>query len=109
MTKNELKTGMKVTYRNGKVRYVVKDTPFGDGLTDVNARVWASLTTYADDLTENTNHDEDIMKVETPVNKFRVLGGGKDTDYDVVWERNEVRRITLDELRAIIGEFTIIG
>ena len=109
MTKNDLMTGMRVTLRNGTTRLVMRNTPYGDGYTDVDVRKWGSFDKLNNDLTDRNDNAFDIMKVETPHNAFRVLGGGKSDDYDVVWTRRDTRRVTMDELREILGGDFVIA
>jgi hypothetical protein len=104
MTKTELKTGMKVVYRDGRIRMVLKDTPFGDGLVDERGRIWNPLNFYTDDLMDNTgNNLLDIMEVHVRDNKFHQAETFDLSTHVRVWKRVEPRRMTMDELREALG------
>lgn len=67
MTKNDLKSGMKVTLANGNVFLCIKDICYGDSLgfisLDEKETYYITLEHFKDDLTAY-NHDNDIVKVE---------------------------------------------
>lgn len=104
MNKTDLKTGMIVTLRNGNKRVVVKDTPFGDGITNFNGKnIWKRLDAYTNDLRDVDGDTQyDVMKVEVPSTKCKML-----TDFtalDTVWTRPaDVRRMTMAEVMAQLG------
>lgn len=112
MIKAELKSGMVVTLRNGNTRVVAINTPFGDGITNLSGKnVWKRLDAYTDDLKDVDGDSEyDIMSVAVPVNKFKVFNNLDDaTNLTTVWTRPaEARRITMDELRSMLGFDVII-
>ena len=103
MRKSDLKTGMLVEYRNGKIGKVLKDT----GAEDVIAgrgTGFMPLLSYREDLTtiNRSSADYDIMKVY----KYSALGlvGSYDIErYILAYERNEVKGYTIKELEEIIG------
>lgn len=70
MKKTDLKTGMRVEYRNGEERLV-------DGLFLINEKRHNTIVNYNDDLTNCFNKDMDIVRV-IEVSKC------------VLWERQEV-------------------
>lgn len=109
MTKFDLKTGMRVTYRNGDQRLVLLGTADGNILTNIPKHgdggvknKFADLDCeYAVDMINKIDHKWDIMKVETPENKFRYLSLGD--DYDVIWQRKEVKKMTVADVARALG------
>jgi len=116
---SDLTSGMRVTYRNGEARIVLKAPAFldvgyitdcptvltnipkhGDGgvknkFCDVSAE-------YDSTLIHKTNRDWDIMKVEIPVSKFRMLSLN-DADYVAVWIRKEAKKMTVADVARALG------
>lgn len=104
ISKANLNTGDRVVFRNGKVRFCVLNTAFGDGFVDFgDAKVWSPMTDYADDLTAvSGNHDWDIVKVDKPTKKTRI-GKTADDSFTNVFERVDVKRMTLDDVCKALG------
>lgn len=105
-----LHSGDVVEYRNGDHKVVLIDTTYGDIITSRDRKTYANLDEYDDELVYNGDHQYDIVKVYRPKNKFRHLSADIDADYDLIWERSEPRRVTMSELRDILGgDFEIVG
>ncbi len=112
MKKQELKTGMLVQTRKGKIGLVMKDNCYGKNAIIFNNNSWTSLDGFNDDLiwheeSKDRNYAKtvDIVKVYVPdlptgflsrVNKFSTL--------EPVWVREEsTPEYTLEELTNIVG------
>lgn len=98
-----LSTGDVVVYRNGDIKFVLRDTDYGDILTSRDRRTYAGLHEYNANFTYNGDHQYDIVKVYTPKNKFRCLSANIDEDYDLVWEATEVKQLTVAEISELLG------
>lgn len=112
MTKSELKTGMIVTQRGGKKLTVYRNCvcSFGssihnDVLVDAGVDCWHSLDYYTEDLRSNKGYPEfDIVKVELahhPYDFNKYPHEAKVTK--VLWERSEVKKMTVAEVEKILG------
>lgn len=90
-TKSQLKTGMKVTYRDGDVRTVSLNTEEGDKLSNEKGTFKADLDKYTEDLLHPTLRGMGIMRV---------------VSYDgaVLWERKEKtsEELKLEEIQETI-------
>lgn len=117
MTKSELRTGMVVTFRDGRKCMVYRDcdydSSYGNGkiksmTTLVTAEgTWSSLDSgnYQDNLKiyDNRKDDRDIMKVEV-VHHPRMMWQEYDpNNFTTIWERNEPKQMTVAEIEAILG------
>lgn len=80
MKKQDLRTGMKVQYRNGNIRLVDDEYLRDEKLDYVNA-----LDSYKDDLIH-----EDAIKRELDIMKVY------DWQHNLIWERKELPKITED-------------
>ena len=91
MTKKDLKDGDIVTLRNGD-RLILCDENFID-LSDENHNWISDLDCLNNDLTYYNENDEenDVIKVERPVK------------YETVFEREEVKELTVDEISEKLG------
>lgn len=63
MTKNELKTGYIVQYKNRKIRLVIKDWDGEDFLFGAKGQRWSRLDGWNDDLTHKNFETLDIVRV----------------------------------------------
>lgn len=108
MTKSELKTGMIVTYRDGKQRVVFKDTTMFECnknfITDgVN---WSLLSTWEEDLTCSFFKEMDIMKVEVATSFVMMCRNPVDIPSSyrkTIWERPTPKKMTVSEIESILG------
>ena len=92
MTKSDLKNRMVVEVRNGK-RYLVVDYLL---MCDSG---FLLLSDYDEDLMHNGDKDFDIVKVFDYVSNFNNIKRCN----DVVWERQEPKKLTLKEIESILG------
>lgn len=102
-TKADLKDGMVVEYRDGN-RLLV----FGHKLLDDNN--FDFINDIADDLTDKKykNKDFDIIKVYKVniENVKRLSDILKHENLELIWERNEVKHMTVNEMRGKLEELT---
>lgn len=102
MKKSDLRTGMKVAYRNGKIRYVI-----GKELYDVTGSRVNGLRSYNDDLTDKDNETwNDIVKVYVPARQGDiVLKSLKAVNYEIVWDREPLHELKIDgKLKTVSHE-----
>lgn len=104
ITKQDLKTGMRVTLRDGSVCIIVlNNLGLGcDKIIDLNDNSWAMLSSYDQHLRDNTDKNYDIMKVEEPYCSWEIF---RDDAYmKTVWKRKEdVVPFTKEELEVKLG------
>ena len=93
-TKSDLKNRMVVEYRNGDRRMVV------DGIL-MGISGYGVLSRYNDVLINKNNKDNDIVKVYRIVNTMNAMRF-VDED-DLIWERSEVKEVTLAEVEEKFG------
>lgn len=102
MTKDDLKTGMIVTLRNGEEYMVVLNHvkhPNGLIMSFTGEMKWDELNSYTDDLLcRGLNCAFDIVKVQIPTTNFLVY-----ETRDTLWEREEVKKITMKEVEEKFG------
>lgn len=116
MKKSELKTGMIVTLRNGNEYVFMKDFIVDDDYTMgscnegiiVNGHKpsWSKMNHYDHNLKAITISDRslDIMKVEIPNHPYAFTNIPYNRKYrKLVWERKEVKQMTVAEIEAILG------
>lgn len=105
MKKKDLNSGMIVEYRNGNLGLLVI-TRFGM-LIQVSNDSWGELSDLEEDLTYANNHEYDIIKVRAINFKMGILKRYW-ADAEIVWEREEVPELTMEEAIKKIGfEFKI--
>ena len=114
MTKSELKNGMIVTTREGKEYLFLKDFVLNDtyimsscdeGIL-VNGQIpsWNMMKNYNDDLTNIQYNELDIVKVEIVNHPHDLMNIMDEKWYrTLVWERKELRKMTVAEIEAILG------
>lgn len=107
MTKSNLQTGMIVTLRNGE-----KMSVYIDAITDTcrvgcdiitNGRQWSDLFYYNDNLTYQGNKERDIVKIELVSTRTDLNSTGGCSIGETIWERKEVKQMTVAEIEAILG------
>lgn len=65
MKKSKLKTGMRITQRNGDTAIVLLGTSNGDIVSCIGTKgTWSPLEEYNSDLTNKHGQEYDIVKVE---------------------------------------------
>lgn len=104
-TKSDLKTGMVVEYRNGSRRLVLRDYQ-GTGEDLLIGDRWSSFNFYNEDLTYSSgDKDYDIMKVYVAINYCDTLYllDSKCCKCRVVWERKEIKEVTLEQIAEKFG------
>lgn len=92
MTKSDLKNRMVVETREG-IRYLVVGEMLMRGAS------FLLLSDYDEDLMHNGDKDFDIVKVFDYVSNFNSIKRCN----DVVWQRQEPKKLTLKELEGILG------
>ena len=114
MTKSELKTGMVVRYRDGRLRMVMKDTEHSEKDIVVGMDGWVPLDDYNEDLTYPPLSDIDIMYV---YNVYQIpsytnlFNGDKLNDSyihdfgNLIWYRTETEttEMTIKEIEEKLG------
>ena len=114
MTKSELKTGMVVTYRDGRKAMVFKDcadnnfpTIFREEASMLISEeaTWLDLHYINEDLlyTDVYTDDLDIIMVEAAKHPFVLWLPYDQKNYTVIWERNPPKKMTVAEIEAILG------
>jgi hypothetical protein len=109
MTKSDLKTGMRVTYRNGNTAMVLKECDFfgsianGENEVIVNFAIssWIRFEHLNNDLTCRFNKSQDIVKIEIPEHPYEVFK--ENGSFYTVWERKEPKLVTIAEIEKILG------
>jgi hypothetical protein len=120
MTCTDLTSGMRVTYRNGETRLVLHLPIYGEqnfsdsfpivvftnipkhsegGVKNKFCDVYAE---YNMDMTHKTEKKWDVVKVEVPKNKFRLLSQ-TDDDYVTIYKRPEAKKMTVAEIASALG------
>lgn len=99
-TKADLKDGMIVEYRNGGRRIVVGDVLYGK-------TGYGKIAFYSENLLESNEFSEiDIMRVyETKYNQG-LCALFDDDNLRLIWKREEVKRMTVEEMRQKLEELT---
>lgn len=98
-TKADLKDGMVVAYRDGKRRLVLNNRLVGkDGYYELNM--------YTEDMKDKECSERDIMRVFkiviiTTLNRIFHI-----ENLELIWEREEVKRMTVEEMRKKLEELT---
>ena len=106
MKKSDLRTGMRVTTRDGRKYIVLLDIKHKyDGsknvLVEVGKRSWHNLDNFSDDLTANYNGDT-IVKVEVPTHVYAIMSD-QSRPFEVICERKEPKEMTLVEIESKLG------
>lgn len=98
-TKADLKDGMVVEYCNGKRRLVLNNHLIGkDG--------YYKLNKYTEDMKDEESSERDIMrvfKIEIITTLDRIF---HIENLELIWERDETKRMTLEEMRQKLEELT---
>lgn len=112
MTKNELKTGMVVTLRNGDKLRVFRDYA-SDWTQDENESVcmvstvcandWWKLSAYTDDMKYEDDETCDIMEVYRPYHPYDFLRDFDESRYNLIWKREDPKEMTMAEIEAALG------
>ena len=89
-TKDKLKTGMIIEYRNGKRHIVLKDTPRGNIFSDVYNNIYSDTKNWNEELKfiDYDDNSWDIVKVYQPTQVWSYLTID-DNDIKLIWERKE--------------------
>lgn len=96
-TKADLREFDIVELRNGDKTWVLKDIVLGRlGIGGF------SVDTWKDDLIDRSAHGYDIMKVYRPIDSLP-LDKSKWKDLPVVYERTEVKEMTVEEISKALG------
>lgn len=111
MTLNDLKTGMIVTWRNGKKATVLRDTVgFTNMFQGMNFLVtcsgdgWVRLANYNNDFTNRTLNTYDIVKVEVPYHPCDCFDYERDNfNSKVIWEEETAVKMTVAEIEKKLG------
>ena len=102
-TKDDLKPGMLVEYRDGDLRLVM---PSKEGLFIITNDSYNDLKYYDDDLLESEGEsDLDIVKVYDVANNQSPNLDSLLSTYnrELLWEREEVKELTVEEISKLLG------
>tara|TARA_R110000751_G_scaffold33075_3_gene82690 strand:+ start:9915 stop:10232 length:318 start_codon:yes stop_codon:yes gene_type:complete len=104
MKKSDLKTGMRVTFKNGDDYLVYLNTNFGDVF--VGKAGHNSMSRYSEDLIS----EYDVLSVVTvsiPCNMHDLRTSGQ--SYKTIWTRSPVKEYTMQEAIEKMGhDFKIV-
>lgn len=108
MTKQDLKAGMVVECRCGRVYQVFRGIERSilvdkDVIINVNEDTWIGFDDIDDDLTTSFDHDFDIMKVYKSPTVSRTTKPLNYKNWDCVFERKEVKELTVSEIEKLLG------
>lgn len=98
-TKADLKSGMVVEYRNEKRRLVVNDMLIGEG-------GYLSIDSLDEDLKSIIYSPNDIMRIYRIKEARTFEDILKNNNLELIWERTETKRMTVEEMRQKLGELT---
>ena len=115
MTKKDLKTGMRVTYKNGMTSILIINDYDDDDEDHVfvefgNNPARMRLCDYSDDLKlapHRCDGKYDIVKVERSKNLWFIFTNPKNVDWELLWERKEepeIEEISADEAMRRLEE-----
>lgn len=93
-TKAELKNGMVVEQRCGTRKIVIDDRIIGYD-------EYGELRNYRDDLLHHNQPSLDIVKIYKPTNTIEQAL--KRNDLELLWERSEIREVTMAEVEKEFG------
>ena len=96
-TKDDLKEFDIVEFRNGDKAWVTEDIALG--MLTVGG---LHIESWLDDLMDRSAHEYDIMKVYRPTDSLP-LDKSKWKDLPVVYERTEVKEMTVEEISKALG------
>lgn len=99
-TKSDLKNGMIVELRNGFRGIVINDNLI------LGNKLYSELLNYNDDLSIKYNlngNDLDIIKVYTAWSYMGFEDYLKDDNLDIIWERQESKKMTLKQVEEALG------
>lgn len=101
-TKEDLKTGDVVKFRNGKVGIVNRDFEML-----ITKSAWIDLNNILKDLTDGKTGDYDIVAVRRPYNKFHCVFDAFEFDFgELIYDRDrdEIVEMSLEEVCAALGK-----
>ena len=101
-TKEDLKTGDVVKFRNGKVGIVNRDFEML-----ITKSAWIDLNNILEDLTDGKTGDYDIVAVRRPYNKFHCVFDAFEFDFgELIYDRDrdEIVEMSLEEICAALGK-----
>lgn len=116
MKKYELKTGMNIYFKNGKIATVLLNTKHGDIYSETNnndpfTSTWNNLKSFPESLCDWKDTFE-IYMVTNPIGRSHYLCYKEDNE-EVVWKKTENTILTLDgveysesTLRSLIKKAT---
>ena len=109
MQKQDLKEGMLIVYRNGKLRKIHKEYDSDELLMSNPIDCsWNTLNNYKDDLTESEEERLlDIIAVYAPTRHAKFFSFDL-KDYELVWKLEEpALELTLEEISKKYGVKTV--
>lgn len=97
-TKADLKNRMVLELRNGDRFIVIDDIALGE-------KIFIDLDSYTDDLKETHVGFEnlDVMKVYDKVHSFRRLKNDKRWSLNLIWQRSDIKKVTMSEVEEKFG------
>jgi len=104
MEKLELKSGDVVELREEKGKYILLlGTEKGDVLFCPETGMWDTLDTLTDDFKNDAGYEElDFMKISRP-NTFHKLTKFRSTALNVIWTRDEPKKMTVSQIQYELG------
>lgn len=98
-TKADLKDGMVVEYKDRKRRLVLNNRLIGkDGYYELNK--------YGEDMKDKESSERDIMRVFKIVITTTLSYIFHIENLELIWERTETKRMTIEEMRQKLEEMT---
>ncbi len=97
-TKSDLKDGMIVEHRDGDRAIILDGRAIGDGFLELNY--------LTDDLMCDFDSENDIVKVFKSKKCDNKRNLFNDENLELIWEREEVKRMTVEEMRQKLEELT---
>lgn len=103
--KSDLKTGMILEFKRGEKATVLLGTENGDIFA---GETWGPINGLTDDLMDIENEERGkVAKVYQPVANCYYINtkyiGGDTRDYKLLWEREETKEMTIEEIQKELG------
>lgn len=96
MKVEDLKTGMRLTFKNGETAIVLRGTTIGDIYSCIGSDgAWGLLNNFT---MRHDMGDCTVIKVENANNNYDFLH-----EYKTIWERKEVLEVSIDEIAEKFG------
>lgn len=105
MKKSDLRTGMRVTTRNGGKFIILLNCSDNvhkhrDIMTSLSG-IWSDIDEYEEDLTCRTDDIFDIMTIEIPEYSNDLFS--ESCKFETLWQRQEIKEMTIEEIQKELG------